>query len=1109
MIYKTSAFKVAGLVFIILLASLQAQIDSDSIAEEPSYPWNNQVEAVKNDSEILAEPNPKTVSAPDTLDIKKNEDPIVSTAAKRNTVKGIIISADEKKPLKDVLVVYDYGDHIYTTYSDVAGLFTISNIPPGIYNVKFSKKGYSDFERTSYNVKAMGEIQEILLEKKIIIGSTITVKKPQKSGSKNDQLDKRKASGGVVDGMGAEQIAKGTDSDAGALARRVTGTSVVGGKYVFVRGLGERYTNMTLNGLPVPTPEKDKRVVPQDLFPTSALECFSIYKTFSPDNIPDFAGGSVALVTKGIPEKDFLTIGIGTGFVDFWGDGRFTTLGQKRLTHKSGSPFVTWLGYNDGSRQIPDGVPTQIPKTTEQSEIARYALQFQNPWDTDTSVVYPNHSFKINGGKVWKKESERYGILGGFSHSVKYDQSDEQDVKVSAEAMQRLDGSLAIDTIPGSETRSGEDLSKSIVRMFKVENRDKSTGELSTTSSGLLNFGYENKNHQLWWKNLYANLSELRTNVTRVKSHAESGSTNLDIHENFNLSFESRRILVSQIGGGHYIGKSALDSLSWAAGYGFSKGETPDRMVYQWMKRASFTPIQRDTVINGKSYQAGDRTVDYMSPRFLVGKEYGVRNWDEFTEHAVNGRVDLYWIVPPEWSRLDTIMQRDHWFSHLALPRLQTGMMTTNRNREYNQARYSWADMPIIQDSTKGYDYINEILAPQRVYDTYMERARGFKLSPKDYESYNAEESSIAYYFNSDMGFRLWSIPVQILGGMRFEHYSKDVNIPYGGSDLDPSIPEEAELIQEKMIKVKDDEFDYYPSAGLNFEFIKDTKLRFHYARTMVRPELRELVPNRFFDTENGYFVDGVPGLKNVMIQHYDIRFDYFMPYDQLSSVSFFYKNFNDPIEIYIDAVRSPNIMTFQNADRGFVRGVEMEIDLKVDRIVAIFGWPSLWARDLSLYANCALITSGVELDPSSPGSEELTNWERPMIGQSPWLYNLKLTHELEFAKTEMTNAFLFNVSGPRIKSLGVSGVGDVYEEPFYSLDYLNKWKIGKHSLGLTIKNLLLSDKVLRIDEVNKTKKYYTLSNSERDEIYKDVPSKVIIKDEVGISVSMSWEYSF
>jgi hypothetical protein len=100
-----------------------------------------------------------------------------------------------------------------------------------------------------------------------------------------------------VNAVTAQQIARSPDANAAQAVQRVSGVTVLDDKYVFVRGLGERYTTSSLNGARVPSPEPEKRVVPLDMFPAGLLQSITTTKTFTPDLQGDFSGALVDIKT--------------------------------------------------------------------------------------------------------------------------------------------------------------------------------------------------------------------------------------------------------------------------------------------------------------------------------------------------------------------------------------------------------------------------------------------------------------------------------------------------------------------------------------------------------------------------------------------------------------------------------------------------------------------------------------------------------------------------------------------------------------------------------------------------------------------------------------------
>ena len=143
---------------------------------------------------------------------------------------------------------------------------------------------------------------------------TVTAEAGPAATSQAAALLERKKSGSVSDGLAREEMKTNADSDASEAMSRVTGVSVVGGQYVYVRGLGERYSNTTLNGSILPTTEPDKRVVPLDLFPTALLESVKVTKSYMPDKPAEFSGGLLEIEPINFPDGPVLSISFSGGY---------------------------------------------------------------------------------------------------------------------------------------------------------------------------------------------------------------------------------------------------------------------------------------------------------------------------------------------------------------------------------------------------------------------------------------------------------------------------------------------------------------------------------------------------------------------------------------------------------------------------------------------------------------------------------------------------------------------------------------------------------------------------------------------------------------------------
>lgn len=156
--------------------------------------------------------------------------------------------------------------------------------------------------------------------------------------------DEKRATSEIASLIDEESFQRTGDSDIAEALGRVTGISLNQGRFVIVRGLNERYSAVTINGSPLPSPEPLRRVVPLDIIPTAVLSGSLIQKTFSPQFSGEFGGGLVELRTKSVPEETFLNFGGSIGLL-------LNTSGQGGLVHDGGDR--DWTGFDDGTRNTP------------------------------------------------------------------------------------------------------------------------------------------------------------------------------------------------------------------------------------------------------------------------------------------------------------------------------------------------------------------------------------------------------------------------------------------------------------------------------------------------------------------------------------------------------------------------------------------------------------------------------------------------------------------------------------------------------------------------------------------------------------------------------------
>lgn len=230
----------------------------------------------------------------------------------------------------------------------------------------------------------------------------VTITAPYVEGSVAGLLDERRESSAVADVLGAEQMARSGDADAASALSRVTGLTVVDGRYVFVRGLGDRYSSSLLNGSLMPSPEPERRVVPLDLFPSSILESVVVQKTFSPDRPGEFGGGVVQLRTRRPPTGPVASIGLSGAY-------RSGTTWQQGLDYAGGP--TDWLGFDGGTRDLPASiVDASDAKAIEESDrffpergypadqLERFGEALPNRWNTEQRTLPADYGASLTLG---------------------------------------------------------------------------------------------------------------------------------------------------------------------------------------------------------------------------------------------------------------------------------------------------------------------------------------------------------------------------------------------------------------------------------------------------------------------------------------------------------------------------------------------------------------------------------------------------------------------------------------------------------------------------------------------------------------------------------------
>lgn len=332
-------------------------------------------------------------------------------AAQTGSISGRVLSGHNAEPVVSAQVFIVEGSG---ALSDMDGRYVLRQVPAGTVDVQVQVIGFATKTVTGIEVvEGQTATIDITVDPSAIALEGITVSAVVERGSTTSLLTERARASVVQDAIGADQIARSPDGDAASALKRVPGLSVVDGKFAYVRGLGERYSSTTLNGSPLASPVPDKKVIPLDLFPSGFLESIVTSKSYSPEQPGDYAGGLVQLKTRSFPSERVLSISVSGG----WNS---TSTFKDGLGYSGGG--LDFLGFDDGSRDLPTGVPLDRPLNTgffATGDLFDLGRQFTGDWGpTAQSSLAPNTSLGISfGDDIAFGGDQRFGFIASANYS--------------------------------------------------------------------------------------------------------------------------------------------------------------------------------------------------------------------------------------------------------------------------------------------------------------------------------------------------------------------------------------------------------------------------------------------------------------------------------------------------------------------------------------------------------------------------------------------------------------------------------------------------------------------------------------------------------------------
>lgn len=922
--------------------------------------------------------------------------PAVTASGTTHTVTVQVRSALNDAPVEHADVVVRGLGRLGSTNAE--GLVVLQLADVGDTDIAVVAPGF--LPRTA-PLQVRGDVQALTIAVLLVPEaeelSTLTVRAPHVRGSMAVSVAQRRASKQVVEVVSAEQMRKSGDSDAASALRRVTGLTIVDGKYVYVRGLGDRYSSTLVNQAVIPSPEPERRVVPLDLFPSALLDSLQVQKTWSADLPGEFGGGSVQLRTRSQPEQRVLSVSVSTSFVP-------GTTFASQLMGPTGA--LDALAADDGTRAVASSIvaaSADAPLAAgnaltggglSQAELKTLGEDVGPGWTPSSQVALPGGTVQVAAGDVFTVPWGTLGVLGGLTWSTETRHTN----------------------LRRQLTASGTE------GVIVTDDLDIATTVRSTTLGGVLSLGTTfGERHQLRAVTL---LNRNADDDTRVISGYDQ-----DIDGLFRLTrlrYVSRQLFVQQVLGEHALSfapfalprtglldpvdddnsdnsdsanlstDSGAAKLLWRAGYALALRDEPgqrltrydqdDDGVYRLSDRSDGNQVLSSSLVD----HAVDTAVTFRLPVFAATVEAG-------TAFSL---------------KLRDVKTRRYKFLFTGDAATDDDVLAANADDIF-VAKHIGADGFTLAEATRNTDN----------HTGSSTIGAGFVALDTPLLADLVEDVHL------NVGVRLEASRLEVTTYELFNAAAAPVNAQLNGLDV-------------------------LPALSVRWELIDDVKLTVAGSRTVVRPELRELSPAVYTDVAGGRARFGNPELQTTSILHVDVRTDWAWSARDGVSLAAFAKVFDKPIESVVTA-GADQAITAANVDGATSIGVELEGRCALDtaaRALAINVPTVPVLSGLFVGANGALIWSQVQIGEAQQGT--LTSTTRALEGQSPWMLNLQLGSDDDV--TGLSVLALYNVIGPRIVEVGALGLPDAIEQPFHRIDVVVKQRLPLgFSLTVQGKNLL------------------------------------------------------
>ncbi len=479
------------------------------------------------------------------------------------------------------------------SFTDIEGEFTL-NVPYGTHALSITYVGFQTKKIADIVVNSGKNevyLDNILLDSDTKVLQEVVVKAELLRTSEQALTMIKHHSTVMLDGISSAKMKITGDATAVEAAKRITGVSIEGGKYVYVRGLGDRYTKTTLNGVDIPGLDPDRNSLQMDIFPTSLVDNIMVSKNFSAELPADFTGGLMNVETKAFPDRKIFSVSVGTGF------NPQANLNSNFLTYEGGQYDA--FGFDDGARSLPalaqnSVVPTPVSGNTR-NEVTSFVNSFNPELAAGTKTSPLNYSGGITyGNQKSIFDNKKIGYLFSLNYKIDYQ---------------------LYDDVNYGEFQRFRESNNTGLRFATVQNGQFS--EENVLIGGLMGLAYKDRKSKVRFTAMRLQNGEKRAGIFDIENDGTAVGQSGYFAKSNNLEYNQRSLTNLMVAGTHLLLNDKID-LDWKLANTLSESTDPD------IRKTAFTYTNTGSIF----FSAG------------AGGNPS-RIWRDLNENNQNGKIDL------------------------------------------------------------------------------------------------------------------------------------------------------------------------------------------------------------------------------------------------------------------------------------------------------------------------------------------------------------------------------------------------------------------------------------------------------------------------------------